>query len=239
MVQVSRHEGGMLEWFTALSLRSRIKWLLTGLLGLTLVPIIQGFFSAMAEEAGWYKKPIERAEAVTTWFHAILADRAFQWFVIGLAGFVAGLWVDAFLAKREKSSIAVEQAPAEAPPAATPVIDRVLPDITMVDAIKEAIKRAKTVITNKEEFYKGLSLALADTIQLEGMSVWGRRGSRPIEKIPSFVWAESSLVVEEETCSLASPNMDGTTIMWWTSLMINSLEMEKTLLLDWPKDEGH
>ena len=67
-----------------------------------LSPVAGEWFVKLAEERGLYEEPSSHLERAMTWLASWTAVPGFGWVAGLVLGFAAGVWVDAFLRRREK-----------------------------------------------------------------------------------------------------------------------------------------
>jgi hypothetical protein len=216
----SRHEAEMVSIRGAA--RRALSWIAGGVVASILVSVVGQWFIQVATDKGWYEHAGQRWDRALNAAHEIATSAWALYPATLLTGLVGGMWVDVILARREKAQGSEIPSASAEPPSEDPA-----PSVRMDDAVAVLLKALPKVAADDEaEFMRLLSLAVADIVHLEGLAVWGRQGSHPIERIPPYVWGKSTLNLRRVGSVLAST---GSSSGWWTDMMLDEDEAQEHL----------
>lgn len=160
-----------MEWLRSLSLRKRVQWGVTTLLLFVVSTISAQWIVAYSTERGVFNDPVKRADALMGWLGALIGHTASIAALAALAGLAVGLWVDAFLASRERS----------VPPRAAS------PDIAVNDLIARIMKARGIEDDGSLEALdriRQIGLEIGDQMSLRRLSVWARTNGLPLMPVP-------------------------------------------------------
>jgi hypothetical protein len=85
------------------SLSARVRWIVVGLFGVFVAPIIVEFLKRQAEKIGLYERPGEVVERVVTFISSFAEVPWVRLTALSLGSFVAGLWLDWLLRQLDGS----------------------------------------------------------------------------------------------------------------------------------------